>query len=158
MTEPNFTSSTGYLLTVEIAELGAELWPAETGRHGAITGSLAVLRAHKDGEDDTAAAFIRTPHAHSWSQVTEDFPPEDAAHWREHEAKHATFPDARLRAWLDEITGGSWHVNTPLSPTLHTHRYRGQRLEHDHADGDKPHGYYGHPEDHPAPHITGRLS
>lgn len=29
----------------------------------------------------------------------------------------------------------------------HWHSYAGQMLEHSHADGDKPHGYYEHPED-----------
>ena len=56
------------------------------------------------------------------------------------------------------MTGGSWHVNTPLRPTLHTHRYSGMVLEHDHPRGDQPHGYFGHPEDYPPPHLTGKLS
>ena len=29
----------------------------------------------------------------------------------------------------------------------HEHRFQGQKLKHSHADGDKPHGYYEHPED-----------
>lgn len=31
--------------------------------------------------------------------------------------------------------------------TAHKHRLGGQTLAHDHAGGDTPHGYYGHPED-----------
>jgi hypothetical protein len=30
---------------------------------------------------------------------------------------------------------------------MHTHEYQGQKLVHDHPDGDLPHGYFEHPED-----------
>lgn len=32
---------------------------------------------------------------------------------------------------------------------LHEHRRQGQVLRHAHPDGDKPHAYFGHPEDYP---------
>jgi hypothetical protein len=31
----------------------------------------------------------------------------------------------------------------------HEHRYSSQTLRHSHPDGDKPHGYFQHPEDYP---------
>lgn len=34
-------------------------------------------------------------------------------------------------------------------PLFHRHSFQGQTLMHEHADGDQPHGYYGHPEDFP---------
>jgi hypothetical protein len=34
---------------------------------------------------------------------------------------------------------------------MHTHTYQRQTLRHDHPGGDKPHGYYGHPEDAGSP-------
>ena len=152
MTE-TFRTEDGNVLTVETAELGAELWPQVTGRHGGITGTLAVLRSHKDGRPDAACAFIREPHAHGWAIVTEEFPADEAAGWRAYE--RAGHP--RLGRWLDEVTGGAWFVNTPLHPTLHTHRYQGQSLQHDHPQGDQPHGYFGHREDSGTAHVTGKV-
>lgn len=38
--------------------------------------------------------------------------------------------------------------------TAHIHRAAGQVLRHDHAGGDKPHGYYGHPEDASRPDLV----
>ncbi len=38
--------------------------------------------------------------------------------------------------------------------TAHLHRAGGQVLRHDHADGHKPHGYYGHPEDAQLPDLV----
>lgn len=32
---------------------------------------------------------------------------------------------------------------------MHFHKHEGQTLLHEHKDGDRPHGYYGHPEDRP---------
>lgn len=34
--------------------------------------------------------------------------------------------------------------------TRHVHRNSGQTMRHSHPGGGKPHGYYSHPEDHPA--------
>lgn len=158
MSEPSLQVEGGAVLTVEIAELGAELWPADPGRHGPITGSLVVLRSHQDGLADVAAAFIREPHAHGWVQWSTEFPAADAPHWREFEAPVRSFPGPRVTAWLDEVSGGVWFVNTALHPTLHTHRYSGMTLQHDHPQGDRPHGYFGHPEDSGTAHLTGKLT
>lgn len=42
----------------------------------------------------------------------------------------------------------------PPPMTAHLHRAGGQTLRHSHADGDKPHGYYGHPEDAARPDLV----
>jgi hypothetical protein len=39
--------------------------------------------------------------------------------------------------------------DTERGSLTHEHRYSGQVLRHSHPDGDKPHAYFGHPEDYP---------
>lgn len=149
MSNEEFTTASRGTMTVEHAELGAELWPG-------VSGTLAVLRVRGwQRQPDTAVALIREPHAHGWVIITTDFPPGED--WHAH-VQVPSFAGPQLSAWLDERTGGVWYVTgVPGKPTLHTHRYSGQSLQHDHPQGDRPHGYFGHREDSGTAHVTGKV-
>jgi hypothetical protein len=162
MSNEEFTTASRGTLTVEHAELGAELWPpVNPGPNGSLTGTVAVLRSRPWRGADVCIALVRETYAHGWVFATRDFPPERAADWREFRYDPADAPAGfagpLLSAWLDERTGGTWHVDNPARPTLHTHRYSGQSLQHDYPQGDRPHGYFGHREDSGTAHVTGKV-
>lgn len=160
MSNEEFTTASG-TMTVEHAELGAELWPpVNPGPHGSLTGTVAVLRSRPWRGADVCAALVRETYAHGWVFATRDFPPGRAADWREfrHDPGQApAFAGPRLSGWLDERTGGTWLADNPARPALHTHRYCGQSLQHSHPQGDVPHGYFGHREDSGTAHVTGKV-
>ena len=93
------------ILAAEAIQVDAELWPLETGKHEAITGDLVILRSRVDGKPDVCGAFtrLRLADTDDWHAVTGEFPPEDAARWREHFTGIAV-PSQRLRHWLSELT------------------------------------------------------
>lgn len=94
--------------------------------------------------DETTASDVRA----AMREAANQFLDTDMSDGSLHEIAYtlaAGFRDLDTGTVLTEDCRPAFTEDAPL--VRHTHRHKGQVLKHSHEGGDRPHGYYEHPED-----------